>query len=78
MGKRKRRNLNRKAKEIIVFALIIVLFIIAEKTGILDKFEKEIVEAGIVDTSNVVKSKTNSNEEIITSVSEEIVIDIIF
>ena len=61
MGKRKRRNLNRKAKEIIVFALIIVLFIIAEKTGILDKFEKEIVEAGIVDTSNVVKSKTNSN-----------------
>lgn len=75
MGKRKRRNLNRKAKEIIVFALIIVLFIIAEKTGILDKFEKEIVEAGIVDTSNVVKSKTNSNEEIITSVSEEIVID---
>ena len=78
MGKRKRRNLNRKAKEIIVFALIIVLFIIAEKTGILDKFEKEIVEAGIVDTSNVVKSKTNSNEEIITSVSEEIVKYIIF
>lgn len=82
MGRKKKKSINKKTKELIISILIIILIIIAERSGILAKIDKEISDTGIsniVDTSKTSNVSTapqvKENNEIITSVSENIHID---
>lgn len=79
---RKKKILNKKTKELIIAILIIAIIVIAERTGILAKIEQEIKNTGLADvvdtrdTSNVsLVPQVKDNNEIIASVSENIVID---
>lgn len=81
MGRRKKDN-NKLIKEWLIAIIIIILFVLAEKYGILAKIDEQIAATGlanIVDTSDtsVVSTvpRVKDNKEIITSVSENIVID---
>lgn len=81
MGRRK-KDTKKVIKQWIIAIIILILCILADKYGILAKIDEQIAATGlanVVDTSNTSISSTvlkvKDNKQIITSVSENIVID---
>lgn len=78
---RKRKNGNR-IKEILITALIIVILVLAEKTGVLQYIDEKIASTGIVEIVDTSKksnistiAEVKKDNAIIASVSENINID---
>lgn len=79
---RRRKKNNKKIKKWIILICIIIVLILAEKTGILKYIDEAIIDSGI---ANILDSKKEGNivttpkvkkdEQIFTTVSENIVID---
>lgn len=79
---RKKKKVNKQLKEFIILILIVLIFVVAEKSGIISNIEKEIETSGIAnivdtsDTSNVsLIPRVKDDTQIITSVSENINIE---
>lgn len=79
---RKKKKINKQLKEFIILILIVLIFVVAEKSGIISNIEKEIETSGIAnivdtsDTSNVsLIPRVKDDTQIITSVSENINIE---
>jgi competence protein ComEC len=79
---RKKKKINKQLKEFIILILIVLIFVVAQKSGIISNIEKEIETSGIAnivdtsDTSNVsLIPRVKDDTQIITSVSENINIE---
>lgn len=79
---RKKKKINKQLKEFIILILIVLIFVVAEKSGIISNIEKEIETSGIAnivdtsDTSNVsLIPRVKDDTQIITSVSANINIE---
>ena len=82
MGKKNNKKIENQIKQFILFLISLAIVIIASKTGILEKIDQAFVETGIseivntIDSNNTVAIPTvKENIEIITNVSENIVIN---
>lgn len=79
---RRKKSTNKLIKEWLIAIVIVILFILAERYGILAKIDEQIAATGlanIVDTSDTslvsTVPKVKNNNEILTSVSENIIIE---
>lgn len=79
---RRKKSANKLIKEWLIAIVIVILFILAERYGILAKIDEQIAATGlanIVDTSDTslvsTVPKVKNNNEILTSVSENIIIE---